>query len=476
MRSSRPTSSVCPDSCNVTLERGASTSASPPSESFKLAADSVGHVDETIAVHLSRLYPDHPVRNAAAGSIDPRDHERYVRLVHSYWSGSDAGSASTDDVLAEIERIRARSPRSIDVLLFEAEILRHRYVQTEAPEQADLALALLRDANELLPDTYGILSARFDLVLSTRRLDEADAFLDRLATLDPDSSVTHLQRAKLHLQRGELDQARGELDTAARRDSFSWRVLYYRAKVSRELGDRAATQAAINQLLALSPGNYAGLSLRARAELDTGQLACAEQLYARLVAREPLYYECLNLGDTRNQLGRYREAMDSFHCVLRIRPDDPAARLDLAEAHLLAGDVADASEELHALLDLLARKRRDAPGKALLDRDLLVEAQTLAYLGRDDRALAAAARARVAELVRPAVRPAAPTLYTAALVHAVLGDRDLAVRYVTQYLDAGNSPADLGYPWFDDLRRDPVLGPRLAVPPPARTCEASSAP
>jgi serine/threonine-protein kinase len=470
-----------PDSCQVTLERYASAPGGPPPESFQLAADSVGHLDETIAVHLSKLYPDHPVRDAAGGSIDPRDHERYVRLVHAYWAGGGAGSASTDDVLAEVERMRARSPRSIDVLLFEAEVLRHRYVQTEDPEQAARALALLRDADELFPDTYGILSARFDLVLSTRRLDEADALLDRLATLDPDSSVTHLQRAKLHFQRRELDRARGELDAAARRDSFSWRVLYYRAKVSRALGDRAATQAAIDQLLARSPGNYAGLSLRARTELDAGRLACAEQLYARLVAREPLYDECLNLGDTRNQLGRYREAMDSFHCVLRIRPDDPAARLDMAEAQLLAGDAANAGEQLRALLDLLARKRRDAFGKALHGRDLLVEAQTLAYLGRDDRALAAAARARVAELVRPGARPAASALYTAALVHAVLGDlgdRDLAARYVTQYLDAGNPPADLGYPWFDDLRRDPVLGPRLAVPAPApaRTCKASSTP
>jgi hypothetical protein len=76
------------------------------------------------------------------------------------------------------------------------------------------------------------------------------------------------------------------------------------------------------------------------------------------------------------------------------------------------------------------------------------------------------------ELLAYGPRPAA--LYTAALVHAYLGDREIATKYATAYLDGGNSPADLAYPWFDDLRRDPGLGPRLAVPAAARTCEAGS--
>ena len=37
-------------------------------------------------------------------------------------------------------------------------------------------------------------------------------------------------------------------------------------------------------------------------------------------------------------------------------------------------------------------------------------------------------------------------------------------------LEVGGSPAEFGYPWFDDLRRDPALGPRLAVPAMASAC------
>jgi tetratricopeptide (TPR) repeat protein/predicted Ser/Thr protein kinase len=455
-------------SCRITLDRDAHASGSPAPESFQLAADSAGHPGDTVNVHLNKLYPDHPLRDAAgAGSIDPADYDRYKRLVEEYWAGP--ATRSIDELLAEIEHMRARSPRSLDVLLFEAEIRRHLYDQTTDFDQARRAMDLLRNADQLFPDTYGILSARFDIALAADQIDDARVLLDRLVVLDPDSSTTHLQRAKLHWRRRELARARDELADAARRDSFSWRVLYYQARVSQLLGDPAATRAAIDQLLKRSPGNYAGLALLAGMELHTGRLACAERRYAQLVARKPLYYECADLGYTREQLGRYREAADSYRCALAIRPTDLMVLFDLGESLLLAGDTSGSSEQLRAAYEILSRKRRLSPTGRLGAEDLVMEPQILAYLGRDDPALAVQARARAAELVTLDARPKA--LNAAALVYAVLGDRELAARYVTKYLDGGGSPAELGYPWFDDLRRDPVLGPRLTVPPVAGSCE-----
>jgi tetratricopeptide (TPR) repeat protein len=342
-------------------------------------------------------------------------------------------------------------------------------VQTEEIAHARRALALLQSADQRLLDTYNILSARFDILVAAGWLDKASAVLDRLTTLDPDGSATHLQRAKLHEKRGELEQARDELDDAARRNSFSWRVLYYRAEVSKKLSDRTATRAAIDQLLERSPGNYGGLSLRAQEDLDAGRLACAEQIYTQLVARKRLYQECAHLGYTLNQLGRYREAVDSFHCALDARPADPTSLLGLGEALLITGDTDGASAPLRKLREILAGKRRGSPDNALQGDDLLVEAQTLAYLGRNAPDLAAEARARVAELLTAGAKLDA--LYTAALVYAVLGDRDQAATYVKKYLDGAGSAADFGSPSFDDLRQDPVLGPRLAVRPIAQSCD-----
>jgi len=456
-----------PSTCKITLERDGSSASSPPPVSFQLAADKAGRPDDTVEYHLQKLYPDHPVRAATAGSIDPRDYERYVQLVLDYWAGGSA--ITTDKVLAELEGIRERSPRSLDVLLFEAEVRRHRYVQTEDLEQARRAMALLQGADKLAPDTYGILSARFDITLAAGKLEDARVILDQLARLDPDSSVTHLQRAKLHYQRDELERARGELDDAARRDSFSWRVLYYRALVARGLGDRAATRAAIDELLRRSPGNYAGMSLLAREERYAGRPACAEEILAGLVAREPLYQECVQLGMTRNQLGQYSEAEASFRCALDARPDGTGALFNLAESLLFAGKDGEANVKLRRLHEILAGKRRGSPAGALTKHELLIEAQTLAYLGRDDRDRAKEARARVNELLKPGARLAA--LHTAAVVYAALGDRDLAATYIKKYLAGGGSPAEFSYPLFDALRRDPALSPQLTVPPVAYSCQ-----
>jgi serine/threonine-protein kinase len=458
--------------CDVTLERDARTPGGPRSQSFQLAGDDGEHPDETVGINLSTLYPHHRARDA---EIKPSDHDRYVQLVQDYWTGQNP--PSSDAMLAAIDRIRQQSPRSIDVLLFEAELLRHRYLQTDDRDTVLRAAQLLDDADLLLPNTYRILSARFDLALSAGQLDEARAVLDRLAPLDPDSSTTHLQLAKLHYQRGEFEAARGELTAAAQRDWFSWRVLYHRALVSRALHDWTDTRAAIFQLLGRSPGNYGGLSLLAREERRAGKLACAEQIYQGLVAREPLYDECLNLGFVQELRGRYREATDSFHCALAIHPDAPWARLDRAEALLVGGDAGTARAQAHAqlreLLDLLDHKRHAEPGGELSPDDRMVEAQALGYLGRGDPKAAADARARLDQLLASPAHDDA--LYTAAQVHAYLGDRDLAVQYVTQYLDAGNSPADFGLPWFADLWQDPVLGPRLTVPSDDRPCDTGSA-
>ncbi len=274
-------------SCAVTLQRSTSATDRPPLESFHLATDGLRPPNETVADYLAKLYPDHPVRHAGrAAAIDPESHARYLQLVQAYY-GTEGGAPSSEAVLDEIARIRQRSPGSLDVLLFEAELLRHRYLQTDDPRTAQLAKERLDAADHLLPDSYGILSARFDLELSAGWLDEAYADLDRLTRLDPDSSTTHLQQAKSYYQRREYKAARGDVDAAVHRNPFSWRVYYYRALVFRALNDRYDTRAAIHDLLVRSPDNYGGLSLLAREERRDGRLVCAEQIYQKLVDREP---------------------------------------------------------------------------------------------------------------------------------------------------------------------------------------------
>jgi hypothetical protein len=203
-----------PGRCDVKLERDPAAPGAPLAYSFPLPTHDAGYTTGNLVVYVSTLYPDHPAPGGdLAGKIAPQDQARYVQLVKDYWVGG--GALSSDAVLAEVELLRQAAPRSIDVLLFEADILRHRYLQTGGRDRVPRATALLGNDDRLLPDTYSALSARFDLALAADGLDQARALLDRLVLLDPDSSTTHLQRAKLYHKRGELGAARGELDDAA---------------------------------------------------------------------------------------------------------------------------------------------------------------------------------------------------------------------------------------------------------------------
>jgi len=221
-----------PDGCQVTLERDSIAPAGSRPESFKLklGRDADPHPDDTVDDHVSRLYPDHPLREPLRDrTIAPG--KRYAWLVQDHWARSNAPASYA--VLDAIDGIRQGSPRPIDALLFEVELLRRRYLQTGDEDAVQRATALLDEADHRLPDTYAILSARFDLLLAVPgRLDDAGAVLDQLVVLDPDSSTTHLQRARFYYQRRELYAARDEIDDI-HRDRLSWRVLYHRALVSR---------------------------------------------------------------------------------------------------------------------------------------------------------------------------------------------------------------------------------------------------
>jgi serine/threonine-protein kinase len=272
------------NNCDITLTRDPAAPRAPLAYRFPLPLHDTGYTRGNLAVYLSTLFPDHPARDTGpTGKTAPQDQARYVQLIKDNWPGS---AASSDDVLAEVELLRRAAPRSVEVLLFEANLLRRRDVLAGKVDRMQHAIARLGDADQLTPVTYSALSARFELALAGDGLEDARTLLDQLVQLDPDSSATHFQRARLHYKSGELAAARGELDEATRRAPFSWRVTYYRARVLRDLGDRTATRTAIDQLLAQSPGNRAGLSLLAREELDAGHPACSEQLLEQL-RRDP---------------------------------------------------------------------------------------------------------------------------------------------------------------------------------------------
>ena len=266
-----------------------------------------------------------------------------------------------------------------------------------------------------------------------------------------------------YIYRGEYEKALEVLQRAAARDS-SWRILYWLAFAEQKLRKWDAADTHLAQLLDRSPGNYAGLSLKARAALNRSNPACAAKLYGELVARRPYYQECNNLGVAQMGLDRYKEAAESFRCALAIRPDALFATFNLAEALKLSGDEEAAREQFQQTVTLA----RETKERRTNDR-IMHEAMALAHLAGSEPALAEHALALTRQVLEATASK--QFLYEAAVVHTLLGDQDRAVAYVRTLLDQGEPPDLFRLPWFGGVRAHPDLRQRFMYLPHPRACE-----
>jgi tetratricopeptide (TPR) repeat protein len=450
-------------SCRVSLQRIVDGSISGEPAWFEMPPDDVRGPAQAVIAHLVRLFPGRRLRSEGdAVRVDPADYQELLRLRKAYWGGDDA--LSTDAILDRLAEIRGRSREFLELYRFEAEMLLHRNHQTGNPDDLARALELMREAEKQAPDAYVILASRFQIALEAREMDLAQDALRRLDDLDPGSGRTLLMHGQWHAHHNEHEEALELLQRAAARDS-SWRILYRLASLEQEMGKWDAAHAHLVQLLDRSPGNYAGLSIMAQLEMARGNPACAIELYRGLVARRKFYEECNNLGVAQMMLDQYQDAAESFRCALAIRPGDPRASFNLAESLKLAGDEENASEQLQQLLAVAQNEDSPRTGASLMR-----EAQVLAHLARHDPALAEQARALTRRVL--AETPSSKQfLYPAAVVHALLGERDRAVELVRQLLDQGMTPDWFRFAWFDELRQHPELRERLTYSPPARVCE-----
>jgi serine/threonine protein kinase/tetratricopeptide (TPR) repeat protein len=448
--------------CHISLQRIVDGSIAGEPAVFEVSSGDVGSLDQPVIAHLPHLFPGYRFRDrATVVRVEPEDYKEFLRLRKAYWE--DQRGPATDEVLGRLESIRERSQGFLELYRFEAELLQHRYRQTGDRSALERALALIQEAEKQAPDAYAILVSRFQIALEAGKPDLAQDALRRLDTLDPGSGSTLLMHGRWSIYRGEHEKAVEELERAAARDS-SWRILYWLAFAEQKLGRWDAADAHLAQLLERSPGNYAGLSLEARAALDRGNPACAAKVYGELVARRRYYQECNNLGVAQMGLDRYEEAVESFRCALAIRPDSAVAAFNLAEALKLSGDEEAASEQFQQTVTL-ARAAKDRRTNVWI----MQEAMALAHLAGSQPALAGDARALTKQVLEATASK--QFLYEAAVVHALLGDQDQAVAHVRTLLDQGKSPEWFRYPWFNAVREHPDLRQRLDYRPPASACE-----
>ncbi len=437
-------------SCDVSLARIAAGDGRVLwSDQLEVPIDELAVLARSTAARIQGGFSAHHVR---AGLPQPAftgaDYADFLRLRRDFVERKQGGDLTV--ILQGLDALRRRAPRFFEAHALAADVHRLRFFAARDP--ADLARARERiaAARALGPGDPEV--PRLALAVALVAGDDAGAegALAELERLAPGSSDALEQRAWLQEGRGKTEEALALLRRAARQRP-SAKVLHALATVENRHGDVAAARRTLEQLLARAPGHYRAMSLLAQIEILHGDLERGAALYADLARRSPRLSEISNLGFARLMLGRYREAAAAFEEARERFPTNPLVALNLADAHVLAGDRSAGEAEYGRALELM-----DADPAATGWQFLSARAQAEAHLGRASEAVSAMEKAL-------ALAPAnAQALYDASLVYAVVGDETTAALRAGDALELGIQPRWFNLPWFDRLRPRPELAARLA--------------
>ncbi len=437
--------------CQVALERvrGSDGRILWSSRGFSVDPERPYLVEEAVAGYLADAYRGFPRQAGAVRlSVRPEDYTKYLRLQKTFEAKRTGESLSPDDLLAELQALRASSPQFIDAYVFESEVRQQRYKSRQEPADLDRAEELLERARQLAPADPRPLAGQFGVALLRGQWDRAEEALVALERLQPGDPGLLVNRARLLEKRGESEKALDLIRDAVRRFP-SWRNLLRAARMESAQGHFAAARTDVLTLLKNDPESYDGLTLLAEIELLHGDLHRAADLYSHLVGRYPRPVERSNLGIAEMYLGDYPRAEASFRQVLLAEPKNAFTLLNLADTVSLLGRPAEAAP--------IYRQVVQETSLAATDWQVLsARAQALAHLKDSSGAVEA-----VQKMLR--IGPeGAQVACDASLVYVLLGDRNAALYNARRALTQGIEPRMFVLPWFDPLRQDPAFAAGLA--------------
>lgn len=296
---------------------------------------------------------------------------------------------------------------------------RHDFSTAEVEARTGLAL------NPSSPLLYGALG---DALVQLGRYDEADAAIDRMVALRPDTTSL-ARKSYLRELRGDIPAARAlmreALDFAPTASDRAF-ALFQLGELDFNAGDANAALALYREALAASPDDAQALGGKAKAEAALGQHLTAIDDYGTVVARAPEPGVVLEFADLLQSLGRADEARAQYAVAQATQALFVANGVESdAAATLFAADHGPPAEAL-------------ASGEAgIRTRPFLTMQDAYAWAlhvnGRDAQAREVLAEAMAVGL------PSALFEYHAGMIDLALGDVASARAHLTRALDLNPS-------------------------------------
>jgi tetratricopeptide (TPR) repeat protein len=272
------------------------------------------------------------VRRAAAAGPLPRD--LGLRLAAAELA--EGRAASAERLLADA----AERHGSVQALLQLGRLRSQR-------GDAEAALAALRRARELAPNSEDVLAAFAQLHLALRRPVPAILALDDVARMNPGVASHRYLLGVALLQAGDLARAADELQQAERLEPERPLTLVALGLAWNGQKRFAEARDVLQRALAREPESVEALAALAEAEEGLGELAAAEAHARRALAEAGSQATAhLVLGMVFMKQERWAEAREALERSVAVDPDSAKALYQLSLACTRLGDAAAAAEHL----------------------------------------------------------------------------------------------------------------------------------
>lgn len=285
-----------------------------------------------------------------------------------------AAAGDERGALAIAEALLASAPREEEAWLLKGMLLARDKSQSAA------ALAAYRGALALRANSMPAHAGIVSLLLESRQLDEAAKQFAELKKQSPDHPETKWLEARIALQRGDAKQARKLVEPLLAAAPSDVRLLYLAGLADLMTGSIAQAEGALTKAMQSAPDNMLVRQLLARTELRLGQPAKALAAIQPLVDRAAPSGEELLLAAQAHLLnGDMARAQEYFARAAKADPTNTRSRTALAMTKMTQGDGQAALDELQGIAAadkgtaadlglisaLLRRKDYDAALKAI---------------------------------------------------------------------------------------------------------------
>ncbi len=322
----------------------------------------------------------------------------------------------------------------------------------------------------------------YQSTFDTTWVDRALHSCNRAVTLNDQLASVHVTLGRILYQRGQPRQAEAELQRALElepfnTDAYGWLGWVYNEEGNAEKAEQAYQQAIAlkpdywlnydhlgnfyweagrhaeaaaqyEHIIRLTPDNYSGYNNLGIVRLDNGQQEEAEQLFERSIALKPTLLTYLNLGRVRYRRGRFAEAAQAYNRAREINENSYHVWLFLGNAYYWAGDTTRARIAWQQSIELADQFLDVNPN----NEDLLVSLAFLHIVYGDPEQ----GQRYLGLLFALPSPPNAYNLHFVGRAYELLGDRALALRYLTRALEDGLPLARIATdPWLEALKDTP---------------------